>query len=161
MRRFMTAFSGGVAIAVLGTACGGAAGSGGTEMYRRDLGTGTVFDIVRYTDQALGEFQYDVERVDSSSARVRIETRWKSRFPLADEQDLDVVQAMTKITVTARSRGGGSDDLNRAELLAENRVRFADSTEWRHGFITPLFREYVDSIADDIRFELSQGVRRF
>ena len=36
------------------------------------------------------------------------QTRWKGRTPFQDEADSGVVEAMTRLVVTGRARGGGS-----------------------------------------------------
>ncbi len=133
-------------------------------MYTKDLGSATAAELGRETPLILARYQYQIERVTSTKSFRTIETRWHGRYPLQDELDSGVVEARTRITVNARSRrraAGGSSDMMVVQLTAENMVRMVDSLEWRHGFMTPMFRKYIEEIADRLKTEFQTGVRVF
>jgi hypothetical protein len=109
----------------------------------------------------LNRHQYEIERQDSTAALLTITTRWNERYPLQDETDRGVVEARTRLLVTARARArtGGTADVRVVELVAENMVLVADSTAWLQGLMTPMFRQYVDRLVGELKTELLTGVR--
>jgi hypothetical protein len=115
------------------------------------------------TLKILDQYTYEIERVDETTYVV-VETRWSGRYPLQDEIDAGVEEALTKITVRGRPRGRaspGTVNLQVATLTAENRVRFQGSLDWVRGYMSPMFKEYVDEIVRGLTSELDQGVRVF
>jgi hypothetical protein len=38
-------------------------------------------------------------------------------------------------------------------------VLLGDATEWRQGYMTPMFKHYIDQIADQLKTELLTGIR--
>jgi hypothetical protein len=154
-----------VAATVLALGCAGKSSEIGSEpqVYRRDLPNATPTDLVESSVKILNRYTYRLERVDQS-AYVRIESGWISRYPLDDEIDVGIVKVLTRIVITGRPRGRrgpGVGNVRIATLTAENQVLFEDSVEWVRGFLTPMFREYMNKIVSDLRTELDQGVRRF
>ena len=145
-------------------ACATVGGSGTGETYAIQAGSGTPHDIVRFTSRILDRHQFEIQRADTSPAYVVIETNWRGRYPLADEIRLGVVEAMTRLTIQARSRTRSpapGQDVRTVEIRAENMVRMADSLSWIRGYVTPMFKEYIDALGDEIKLELNTGVRRF
>lgn len=153
----------GAAVACLSCASSSQGSAGGAEAasYKKSLGTAALTDIVRQVPKIFNRHQYEIERADSSPSYMTIQTRWNGRYPLQDEIDSGVTEAATRLIVTARARArtGGTADVRVVELLAENRVLIGDSTQRRYGFMTPMFREYVDRIAEELKTELLTGVR--
>ncbi len=142
---------------------GGTTGGAAPELYRHDLPNATANDLVRMTLKILDQYTYEIERVDETTYVV-VETRWSGRYPLQDEIDAGVEEALTKITVRGRPRGRaspGTVNLQVATLTAENRVRFQGSLDWVRGYMSPMFKEYVDEIVRGLTSELDQGVRVF
>lgn len=154
-----------VPLAVFGSvACASLGGGGAGETYAVDAGLGTTHDIVRFTSLILNRHQFEIERADTSAAYLMIETHWRGRYPLSDEIDRGVVEAMTRLTIHARSRSRSTapgKDLRTVEIRAENMVRLADSLSWVRGYITPMFRDFIDELGNEIELELSTAVRRF
>ena len=147
---------------------GCAASSGGgpaPQTYSKDLGAVTAHDLSRWTLDILQRYQFEMERTRTNSPSYALfVTRWRGRYPLQDELDVGVVEARTQITVRGRVRrpaAGGMPALMVAVFSAENMVRMADSLEWRRGFMSPMFREYIEEIADRLKTELQSGVRVF
>lgn len=156
-------FQVGAVALLLACASSSPGGAGGPEpaSYKKSLGTAALSDIVRQVPRVFNRHQYEIERSDSSTAYLRIQTRWNGRYPLKDEIDRGVSEAMTRLIVMARARArtGGTVDVRVIELEAENMVLVRDSTQWRHGFMTPMFKEYVDRIVDELKTELLTGIR--
>lgn len=150
------------AVILMGAAC---AARGGPTTYRVTAGSGTPHDIVRYASRILSRYQFEIERADTSAMQLIIETRWRSRYPLQDEIDAGVEQARTRLTLEARSRrrgvGGPGSDIRQVTITVENMVRLADTVEWVRGFMTPMFRAYIDQLADELETDLHSGVRVF
>ena len=154
------------AVAVAGctsSSAGGAGGAGGADplSYKQALGTAALGDIIRQVPRVLLRNQFEIERSDSSSAYLVIRSRWNDRYPLEDERDGGVTEARTRVVLTARARArsGGTADVRVVELQAENMVLMGDSTQWRNDFMTPMFRAYIDRIANELKTELLTGIR--
>ncbi|MGH7528870.1 MAG: hypothetical protein ACREMN_00660, partial [Gemmatimonadales bacterium] len=129
-----------VSVTVAGLGCARATSGDGiaaeAASFRRDLGTATLRDIERHVPRVLNRHYYEIERDDASPSLLTIQTRWNTRYPLADEIDRGVVEARTRLILSARSRfrSGGAADVRVVELLAENMVLLRDSTSWQRGF---------------------------
>jgi hypothetical protein len=147
-----------VLLVIVGCAAGGGALTG----FREQLGVATPNDLGRETRLVLERYQFEMEREDSSLTYQVFSTRWKGRTPFQDELDSGVVEAMTRVVVTGRSRGGGgsaTSTVQVVEFVAENRVMYESEGEWQLGLATPLFREYVGEIANELKSRLTQGIR--
>lgn len=152
--------------ALVWVACSVFASRGAAPMtYQLRAGAGTPRDIVVKSRQVLVERRgYQIERIETAGAILAIETRWKGRYPMKDEIDRGVVEAMTRFTLTARARQrqtGGLTDLRTVQLSADNMVLLADSLDWVRGFMTAMFKAYVEEIARELKTELETGVRTF
>ena len=152
-----------VILVVFGCASAASGGSGGATSYRKDLGTVTPHDFSYHTRRIIIErYQYEFEQEDSSASYQSFKTRWRQRILHEDEIAMGVVAIRTQLTVRARSRGGASAGiaaLQSAELIAENMARMSDSPEWILTVMTPLFKEYIDEIAQELKTEFSTGIR--
>lgn len=132
--------------------------------YNLTAGSATVHDIVHHGTRILNRHQFEIQRVDSNTANLIIETRWRSRYPFPDEIDGGVMEAMTKLTINARRVrriSGGGSDVRRVHVVAQNRVLLTDSLSWTTGFMTPRFKNFVDQIVDELRIEFESGIRVF
>lgn len=154
-----------VSLAALGAAgcaasAGGSAGAPGPARYRKALGTAALTDVQTKVPKIFNRYQYEIERQDESPALLTILTRWTGRYPLEDERAQGVTESLTRLTVTARARArtGGAADVRIVDLTAENQVLMGDSANWR-GLMTPMFKDYVDKLADELKTELLTGVR--
>jgi hypothetical protein len=136
-------------------------GTGGTD-YRKDLGNVTPHDFSLHGRRILTRYHYEMEQEDSSAAYQQLKTRWYKRYPYDDELQMGVVEIQTQITLRARSRGGGaggSGDLRSAELIAQNMARMEGSSDWVLTVMSPMFKEYIDEIARELKTEFSTGIR--
>ncbi len=105
-----------------------------------------------------------LEREDSSVTYQVYQTRWNGRTPFQDELDSGVVEARTRLIVTGRARGGGgsgSGNVRVVEFSAENLVMFAANGDWVVGPLTPLVREYLDEISNELKMRFTTGLRVF
>ncbi len=151
---------------VLPLACVSAAAcasGAGPMFFQTNLGLATPYDVTRMAQKILNQYQYEIEIQEANLNNTTIQTRWHGRYPLDDEIDQGVVEAMTRIRITGRPRvrRGSPSEAHNIRFTAENMVRFADSNEWERGFMTPGFREYIEEIANELRTELQTGVRVF
>jgi hypothetical protein len=150
------------ALLAFGCAAGSSGGGSGATTYRKDLGNVTPRDFSFHTRRLLARYHYEFEQEDSSASYQNFKTRWYQRFPLEDEIAQGVVEIQTQLTVRARSRGsggGGMADLRSAELVAQNMARLQDSPQWVLTVMTPMFKEYIDEIAQELKTEFSTGIR--
>ena len=149
-----------VLLVVVGCAASGAAVS----TYREQLGNATPGDLAKETRLIFEQFHFEMEREDSSVTYQVYETRWNGRTPFQDELDSGVVEARTRLMVTGRARGGGSTgtaNVRVVEFTAENLVMFSVSGEWVVGRITPMVRDYIDKISNELKMRFTTGLRVF
>lgn len=151
----------------LSVGCAGSASGDkaeGSSGYSTDVGTATEFDFYQKTRRILDRYQYEIIRHEESADMLYLETRWKDRYPFQDEQEIQVVQAMTRVIVQARprTRGGMSTSrIYKVNFIAENMVLFANNDAWVHIPLTLMCREYLGKFAEDLRTEFRIGIRKF
>ena len=143
----------------------GCAVSGGSaNNYKEQLGMATPGDLAKETRLIFERFQFEIERGDSSVTYQVYQTRWNGRTPFQDELDSGVVEARTRLIVTGRARGGGgsgSGNVRVVEFTAENLVMYAANGDWVVGPLTPLVREYLDEISNELKMRFTTGLRVF
>lgn len=143
----------------------GCAVSGGTQAgYKESLGMATPGDLAKETRLIFERFHFEMEREDSSLTYQVYATRWNGRTPFQDELDSGVVEARTRLVVTGRARGSGgagTANVRVVEFVAENMVMFSESGDWAIGPVTPLFKEYVDEISNELKMRFTTGLRVF
>jgi hypothetical protein len=142
----------------------GCAASGGLSAYKEQLGNATPGDLAKETRLIFERFQFEMEREDSSLTYQVYQTRWNGRTPFQDELDSGVVEARTRLVVTGRARGSGSAgtaNVRVVEFVAENMVMYSETGDWVIGRVTPMFREYVDEISNELKMRFTSGLRVF
>lgn len=149
---------------VIGCAASTSGGRGGATFYTKQLGQATPTDLSRKTRMILDRFRLELEQEDSTVSQQLFITRWTGRFPFQDELDSGVVEAMSRLTIRARARGAGgrgAANLRVVQLTAENMVRIGEGAEWQWNFLSPMFKKYVDEIAQALKTEFESGIRVF
>ncbi len=161
MRRLLTSvwLLAGLSVVVACAAGSGESGAG-SDVYRERIGQASPYDFSRLSRRILERFHYEVERSDSTENLHEIRTRWQHRYPFEDERALGAVDAMTRLIVRARSRGGGggASSLRVVEFVAENQLQLQDTDAWRHDIMTTQFRDFLREITQELKAEFS-GVR--
>lgn len=150
---------------------GGGAGAGATdndasssaavESFSKDVGLATAFDLERQTRRILERYQYEIIRFDEG-AYTFVDTAWKPRPVLPDEQAMGIVAARTRILIRTRLRSRVTDEtlaVHRVTFSAENMVRIGDA-DWQYGVMTEDFKDYLDRIATQFESEFRTGIRR-
>jgi hypothetical protein len=112
--------------------------------------------------QIVNRYGFEAEEQDTVQ-EVRIQTHWKKRAPFADEQELGITDAETRILILGRSRGttelGSNFSIN---VTLENRVRVAGGIDWNETTNTPMFVRYADDLTAEYRRLVTNiGVRRY
>jgi hypothetical protein len=145
------------AVAIAGTACGS---TGGPRLYQKEVGLATRLDLERVATLNILRFHYEVAEHDSIPF-LRWETHWRPRRPFADEQELGITNAETRLVITGRSRSESESSTYATRVIVENRVRVAGDVDWNPNVNTPLFIAYADSISEEFRKEFANiGIRR-
>lgn len=154
------------AIALSMIACGGTGGgslSKSATKYRKNLGTcrkGQFTDALRQILFTKHNFQ---DSGDTRDLRQQLEyrTEWKPRFPFDDEKALGIVKVESKIIMGAKSSGSiaslSGEASYKAYLEAENRVKYATSTDWEPGPMTAEAKKFFRDIADDMEQEFKSA----
>lgn len=135
-----------------------------TMTYRRNVGKAFPLDMKEKTERILNKFNYTVVRREETYEQIYYETDWRYRSPFEDESELNIADARTSLTVNAvpRTRGGmPGANLYNVHLSAENEVRFEGSEEWVRVPMSNMLIAYLDKIAEDLKLELLQGIRKF
>lgn len=162
--RLLPAFWLAAAFAIGGCALS-SGGESGFTTYRKDLGKATPGTLARETRRIIVDrYAFQLEVSDSSTSQQVYRTRWLGRYPFEDEIQSGVIEAMTRVTVTGRARGAGGVGVLAVRivaLVAENMVRIGDDPTWQHGVMTPMFKTYIDEIAQRLQTELDEGTRVF
>ena len=141
-------------IVLLSSGCAGA-GSGKNSSYGQSyyasIGDSFRGEFLGVTDQILViKYRYELSRAEESPRQIYLETAWKDRAILADEVELGVGQAWTRIIIRANVRTTGRYKIS---LYAENEFQYEESGERRSGPISGELRRYFDQIAGDLRHE--------
>jgi uncharacterized protein YcfL len=146
-------------VALLLVACGSA---GGSALFRREVGTASGPDALERGALVLKQFHYEVVR-EEQTPNLMLETNWLARSVFADEQELGISDAESRVIINGRQRVDtllGS--VYAMSIVVENRVRHAGSDAWVETVNTPMFAGYAESIAKRLEEELRTiGVRRF
>jgi len=126
------------------------ASTGGVMVFRRDLGTAGLRDAIDLGIRVTRHHQYEFETIDSVPD-MRIETRWKKRRPFPDEIELGILDAESRMILTARRRGSTNfQGIYAVYFTMENRVT-PDGNMWTEGTQTPAFLEYAAGIAAEYK----------
>jgi hypothetical protein len=138
------------------------ASTGGSALFRRDVGSATGPDALERGSMIVQEFHYEIDRRQESPELV-IETHWRRRPVFDDERALGIDAAESRVIITGRQRVDtllGS--LYTLTLVVENRTRLDGGEVWRETVNTPSFVEYADRMAKRLEEEFRTiGVRRF
>jgi hypothetical protein len=129
----------------------------------RPVGSASALDAVTQSLRLLNLSQYEIERQEQTPSQVVIETRWRKRPPFADEAVLGAQEAENRITVMGRFRTQTpTGPLYGFEVQIENRMLMTGGTDWVDTTATPMYRNYAEGIATELRKQFTLiGVRVF
>ncbi len=138
------------------------ASTGGSAIYRKDVGGGTESNAREIFERILGFNQYELDRVDESP-NFRMESRWRVRPPFEDERALGIVEAESRIILVGRLRAPSELGEQFAfTIVVENRARSQDGGPWISTANTDMFLAYARGIAEQVEEDFRTiGVRRF
>ncbi len=140
--------------------CGRHPGGGAHEYkdYTTKLGLARPADLERVVFRMLDKHQYQIVRRTSSQEKIYYETEWRQRYPFEDEIKVGVASARSRIIITGRPRdfgGTGTYIVYRVRFIAENEVRFSDTSGYTRIPISERAKRYFRRIANDIKTELN------
>jgi len=138
------------------------ASTGGSAIYRQDVGGGTESNAREIGERVMGLNQFELDRVEESP-NFMMQSRWLLRPPFADERALGIVEAESRILLQGRLRAPTElGEQFSFTFVMENRTRAGDGAPWISTQNTPMFVEYAKRIGDQIEQEFRTiGVRRF
>jgi hypothetical protein len=141
-----------------------ATSSGGSAVFRRELGSGTESNAREIMERVTGLRQYQIEQIEPSP-NFSITTQWRDRPPFPDERLLGILEAETRLILVGRIRVPATEAAGEQfafTLIVENRTRGGDGEPWISTRNTELFRNYAQVIADQLEQEFRTiGIRRF
>lgn len=151
----------GMLLCMLAAACAGRGTDADRARFARDIGPASTRDAYEKSMKVVRQHQFQVER-ETAPPNLYIETRWRDRAPFDDEQARGIVAAQVRMIVRGTPRTGGAQgDVVNVQVNIENRVQLMGSPDWNTASATPQYRAYAQTITDDLRRELSVGVRRY
>jgi hypothetical protein len=141
-----------------------ASSTGGSAVFRRELGSGTESNAREIFERVTGLRQFQIEKIEPSP-NFSIITEWRLRPPFPDERLLGITEAETRLTLVGRIRVPATEAAGEQfafTLVVENRTRGGEGEPWVSTRNTELFRNYAQSIAEQIEQEFRTiGIRRF
>jgi hypothetical protein len=136
----------------------------GPGQFRQDVGVGSAPDVITIARRILALHRFEVyqEHLPPDATTIYIETHWLERRPFVDEQSLGVEAAQSRAIVSGRPRSVTSAQGTAwsVSLVVENRVRITGTDGWSNQTVSTDARQYADGIAQQLRRELTLGVRR-
>jgi|Deesub1362B_J571_1020462.scaffolds.fasta_scaffold30941_1 hypothetical protein len=130
--------------------------------YRERIGKVTEFDFRDKTLEILqNRYQYVYEFTRYDQNQLYVETLWRERNPFEDEAEAGVINARTKIIVTARPMEFSTGALWIATIQFINQVQLEGGTQWIRMPLTKQAMAYFRKITDDLRTEYQTGIRRY
>lgn len=148
------------------TGCSGSKSLRFDARYTASLGIATTRDFYNESIPILTRYNYLIEKSEEYGTTYYLETRWSAGPPFADEEEIGVLQARTRIILRAKarqvtSRSNVARRLNQVVLTAENEVTFGDDDKWHKIPLTDMRKEYFRRIADELKIEFNTGLRIF
>jgi hypothetical protein len=143
-----------VLLVVLSTGCAGS-GSGksdtGGKSYSAQIGITYRAEFFGVTEHILlNKYQYQVGRQEEDPRQLYFETAWKERSVFADEVEMGITAAQTRIILRANARHIGQYKI---QFYAENEYQYAASGEWRSGPMSKELKHYLSEIAGRLKHE--------
>jgi hypothetical protein len=143
-----------VLLIVLSTGCAGSgSGKSGTDgkSYSAQIGIAYQDEFWPVTRRVvLDRYQYQVTREEESPRQLYFETAWKERSVFADEVEMGITAAQTRIILRANARHIGQYKI---QFYAENEYQYAASGEWRSGPMSKELKHYLSEIAGRLKHE--------
>jgi hypothetical protein len=138
------------------------ASTGGSAVYRMEVGGGTESNAREVVERVMAFNQYELDRVEESP-NFRMESRWRLRPPLADERALGITEAESRVILVGRLRAPSELGEQFAfTIIVENRTRAGAGEPWVPTRNTDMFVQYARGIAEQVEQEFRTiGVRRF
>lgn len=116
----------------------------------------TEHDLFIGIPRVIAQHGYVLEWQERKGTAYYFETQWKTRAPFDDERELGAEYARTRILFHARQHGRWY----RLRIEVENVLGTA-SGEWTHPPRTKMFNRYARRLTDDVRSELTTGIRTY
>jgi hypothetical protein len=104
-----------------------------------------------------GKYGIPIEREESSSQNIRVESQWMFRAPEPAEAAAGVVQARNRVILDARfleREMDMSDGVYRATFEVRNEVRTETVPDWHPGPMPDATRERFRRVYNDMRLEV-------
>jgi hypothetical protein len=144
-------------------ACASGGGTGGTAVYRENLGRVLAGPLEEARLLIWGKHAIPMEREQRSSQNIRVESVWMMRGPEPSEAAAGVLEARNRVILDARAlerEMDMSEGPYRATLEVRNEVRSETVPDWHPGPMPDAVRERFREVYNDMRLEVATGVRR-
>ncbi len=151
------------AVAVGVGACASGGSSGGTAVYRENLGRVLAEPLEEARLLIWGKHAVAVEREQRSSQNIRVESVWLMRGPEPSEAAAGVLEARNRVILDARALEREldmSEGPYRATLEVRNEVRSETVQDWHPGPMPDAVKARFRELYNDLRLEVAAGIRR-
>jgi len=120
-----------------------------------NLGKASDYDISTTLPRLLRKYQYDILKTSGSSDSYKtIETEWKQRYPLQDEQSQKIKEGRTRLIFRIRK---ASDNLSFVQMEVENMIINPTSENWISMPMSKDLAKEIRHFATEVKRKFSEG----
>jgi hypothetical protein len=124
----------------------------GTSIY--NLGKASEFDIFNTIPRILRKYQYDVLHEYDTGSYQTIETEWKIRYPLEDEQEVGITDGKLRLFFRMRKT---MDQLFYVRLEVQNMIKTPDTNDWFYAPMSDDLEYQIREMVEDLEQEFDEG----
>lgn len=123
-----------------------------------NLGKATQYDINQTIPRILRKFQFQILDQYDTGGYYTIETDWKHRYPMQDEQEIGIIEGKIRLFIRMRKI---SDNLSYVQLEVENMIKTTEDRAWFNSKPEEQIENEIERIVEELKFEFAESrVRR-
>jgi hypothetical protein len=137
-------------------------GSGGANVYRKEIGKVMVVPLTTARDKIFGKYTIPMYRETDTERSIFWESQWMPRGPAPEELDQGVDGARNRVLIRGNyveERLDGTAVL-RVRFEVENQIQTQMDPQWHPGPMPPTVEERFQEVYDDLMLELRAGIIR-
>jgi len=119
-----------------------------------NLGRATDYDVNQTIPRTLRKYQFQILDQYDTGGYYTIETDWKHRYPMQDEQEVGIIEGKTRLFIRIRKV---SDSKSYVQLEVENMIRTTEDRTWFNSEPEPEMKEKIERIVDELKREFAES----
>jgi hypothetical protein len=135
-------------------ACSGSHGPQEINSKVYNLGKASEFDMYQTIPRLMRKYQYDVLHDYDTGAYQSIDTEWKMRYPMDDEEEVGITEGKTRLFFRIRKT---MDQLYYVRMEVQNMVKTSDTRDWFHAPMSKDVEREITRMADELKREFDEG----